>query len=317
MKLSEANRTLKQSGLSVQPYPSGQKREQLLRLMGIESSNFYQELEMDDPLVQTHQDTSYTQDVIALHSHTYYEMIFVRSGNLQYLVGTERYRIRRGDILLVAPGISHRPLFLDTLVEPYDRYVVWMSEEFAAQVKENWPRVRSMPDRAVMLRTAELTDNAVSVWENLFHRGVEEAQRRAAGWQAAVYANTLNILVELYRTIVKDAMPTPPLEKPELLDSIMAYVEDHLAEKITLETTARSFLVSESTISQLFRKRMGVSYYRFVTQRRLIAAKNLILSGVPMGEVAENVGFADYSSFYRAFKQEYGISPTHFRELQG
>ena len=60
---------------------------------------------------------------------------------------------------------------------------------------------------------------------------------------------------------------------------------------------------------------MGVSYYRFVTQRRLIAAKTLIQQGTALENVAEAVGFSDYSGFYRAFKQEYGISPTKFKAL--
>ncbi len=62
---------------------------------------------------------------------------------------------------------------------------------------------------------------------------------------------------------------------------------------------------------------MGISFYQYVTQRRLVAAKNLILQNIPMEIVAGKVGFSDYSSFYRAFKSEYGISPRQFREHQG
>ena len=61
---------------------------------------------------------------------------------------------------------------------------------------------------------------------------------------------------------------------------------------------------------------MGVSFYRCVTQRRLIASKALILQGIPLEQVSERVGFADYSGFYRAFRQEYGISPRQYRRMQ-
>ena len=105
-------------------------------------------------------------------------------------------------------------------------------------------------------------------------------------------------------------------EQPELLDRVMAYIEKHLSEKITLSDVARQFYVSESTVSQLFRKRMGVSFYRCVTQRRLIAAKSLILEGMILELVAVQTGFSDYSSFYRAFKGEFGISPRQFRNQQ-
>ena len=61
---------------------------------------------------------------------------------------------------------------------------------------------------------------------------------------------------------------------------------------------------------------MGLSLYHYITQRRLISAKNLISTGIPLEHVATQVGFSDYSTFYRAFKQEYGISPRQYRSLQ-
>ena len=59
-----------------------------------------------------------------------------------------------------------------------------------------------------------------------------------------------------------------------------------------------------------------MSFYRYVTQRRLIAAKSLIESGAHLEHAALQSGFQDYSGFYRAFRQEYGISPRQYRQLQ-
>ena len=87
-------------------------------------------------------------------------------------------------------------------------------------------------------------------------------------------------------------------------------------EKITLEDTAKHFYVSVSTITQLFRQKMGTSFYHCVTQQRLISAKALIGEGKALEDVSRAVGFADYSTFYRAFKQEFGISPRQYRKLQ-
>ncbi|MBD5093763.1 MAG: helix-turn-helix domain-containing protein [Subdoligranulum sp.] len=52
-------------------------------------------------------------------------------------------------------------------------------------------------------------------------------------------------------------------------------------------------------------------------QRRLLAARQRILAGDSMGSIAEQVGFCDYSAFYRAFKQEYGIAPRDYARLRG
>ena len=69
----------------------------------------YQELEMDSPYLDVHEDTSYTKDYVTLHSHEFYELLFCRSGNLQYLIENTRYQIRKNDIILVPPDTSHRP----------------------------------------------------------------------------------------------------------------------------------------------------------------------------------------------------------------
>ena len=73
--------------------------------------------------------------------------------------------------------------------------------------------------------------------------------------------------------------------------------------------------VSQSTLSKLFRSRLNESFYKYVTQRRLIAAKQLVDSGLSLNQASEQAGFCDYAAFYRAFRKEYRISPIQYREL--
>lgn len=292
--------------------PSSEELKQYLQKHGRPIENLYQEMEMDSRYVDTHSDISYTKDVVQLHSHTFYEVLYCSSGNLQYLLGADRYRLHRGDVVVVPPGVSHRPLFLEQLVEPYARYVIWISPEFMDYARIFCPELNFGAEYR-LLRTAG------TPWESLgqiFAHGCKEAERCAPGWQGVVCGNTLQLLVELKRACNAGQMPPPVMEKPELLDALVNYIEAHLAEKITLESTARQFLVSQSTISQTFRQKLGISFYRFVTQRRLIAAKTEILAGKPLETLYETVGFSDYSTFYRAFRREYGISPSQYRKLQ-
>jgi AraC-like DNA-binding protein len=155
-------------------------------------------------------------------------------------------------------------------------------------------------------------------WEMLgeyFRRGVLEAENQKAGWQAAVAGNTITLLTMMGRSIQERTASVLKAEKPDLLNEVLAYIELRLSEKITLEETARHFYVSVSTITQLFRQKMGTSFYRCVTQRRLIAAKLLINEGKSLEDISRRVGFTDYSSFYRAFKKEYGITPRQYTQL--
>ena len=289
-------------------------KEQLKR-EGIDFQNFYQELEMSVPMAETHRDESYTNASINLHSHNFYEMLFCReSDGVEYLVGADRYRLQTGDIVIVAPGISHRPLLPETMEAPYKRDIIWFSQELVGQLPRMLPGSRlnhPHPD-VIFLRTKG------TKWDflgEMFRSGVKEAERGKPESDGVVLGNTIVILSQIARALEEGSAKQQKAEKPELLEKIMAYIEDHLSEKITLEETAHYFFVSVSTITQLFRQKMGTSFYRCVTQRRLIAAKIRIGQGESLEDVSRAVGFSDYSSFYRAFKKEYGITPRQYTQL--
>lgn len=315
MKLSELQNLVRQLPLSELKEQKGKPLTELLSGAGLELGSFYQELEMESRFVDTHRDISYSNANIHLHSHSFFELLYCsNSCDAEYLVGSERYRLQKGDIILIAPGISHRPLLPEEMTVPYKRDVIWVSTEFMDSVFQMLPQLHpGKPAYSSLLRTAGTQWGTLG---ELFYNGVWESENKAPGWEAAVMGNTVHLLALLYRAFMDRSAPLPKAEKPELPDQVMAYVEAHLREKITLAEVARHFYVSESTVSQTFRKKLGVSFYHYVTQRRLIYAKALIEQGLHLETVSEQVGFTDYSAFYRAFKQEYGISPRQYRKLQ-
>ena len=286
-----------------------------LRSVGLEPGEIYQELEMDNPLVETHQDISYARTHINLHSHSFMEIIFCRSNSsIEYLVGAERFRMEQGDVVIIPPGCSHRPLLPEKVQEPYVRDVLWISQGFMELLFRASPELAS----SVRLGSALLHTDAQTgkLLGDLFEKGVRYAEGGDEDALLAVIGNTITLLVQLRRACQRSTARPGLAEKPQLLDRVLAYIEGNLAGRITLSETAQRFIVSESTITQQFRKRLGVSFYRCVTQRRLIAAKALIEEGMQLEQVGEQVGFTDYSAFYRAFKKEYGISPAQYRKLQ-
>ena len=108
--------------------------------------------------------------------------------------------------------------------------------------------------------------------------------------------------------------PATTLAKKFLLEQITAFIDANLSEKITLKMIASQFSVSVSTITQLFQKKTQTSFHHFVTSRRMEQARTLIRQGTPLEMVCRAIGYRDHSTFYRAFRQTFGISPREYRK---
>ena len=313
MKLGELQK-LTQMMPALQGPQLQQWLQEHLAQIGLDPNAIYQELEMTSPYVDTHRDSSYSNSHVQLHSHTFYEVLYcTNSCGAEYLVGSQRYRLQQGDIIFVPPGVSHRPLLPQDMQEPYKRYVLWLSLEFMAQFASLYPSALTEQNAgASMLRTLD------TPWEylgELFRAGVREAEQQSAGWEAAIIGNTMQLLTQIARASEGQTVPLAA-EQPELLDQIATYVENHYSQPIAIDALARRFFVSSSTISHLVKHKLGVSFHRYLAQRRLIAAKSLIEQGLRLDDVARMTGFSDYSSFFRSFRKEYGISPRQYRTLQ-
>ena len=292
--------------------PEGSARfRELLTANGIDPGTLYQSMEMSSRYVDAHMDVSHPGDVVAPHSHNFCEMVYCLSGGVDYLIGSDHLHIQRGDILSIPPGITHTPLIPEQMSEPYRRHVLWISPDFFSLLS-SMLLLDSSTEKGFPL----LIHTGGTEWEYLggqyFRRCVQECEQQQYRYDAMVFGIAAKLAVQLSRFLQSQNTELP--EKPELLEQIIHYVEAHLAERITVADIAARFWVSPSTFSQLFRKKMGVSFYRYVTQRRLLEAKVLIRSGVPMDQVSIAVGFQDYSTFYRAFKSEFGLSPAQFKK---
>ena len=96
MKLSEMQKYRELVSAHHRSEISNEEMQKAFIADGAILSNLYQEIEMDSDSVDCHDDVNYTKDSVQLHSHTFYEMLYCCSGNVQYLLGAERYRVHRG-----------------------------------------------------------------------------------------------------------------------------------------------------------------------------------------------------------------------------
>lgn len=272
---------------------------------------FYQDLEMGGRYVDAYRDVSSRPLRISLHTHEFYELILFQScPPMEYLVGAERFQVRPGDLLVIPPEVSHCPLLPEDLPQPYIRDVIWFRPDFLRDTAcaFNLPPQALTPE-LLLLRTSGTRWEYLS---SIVRLCVAEAERQANCAEVALVGATWTLLAHLSRARSEDQRAARFLQEPELVDRILAYLDTHLSEKITLEDVARQHFVSKSTVVQHFSKKVGLSFYRYVTLRRLLTAKSLIHQGFSLEEAAAQSGFSDYSAFFRAFKKEFHISPKQY-----
>ena len=271
--------------------------------------------DMPTRFVYGHQNVNLSIRSNRLQSHTFHELICCRNScNMEYLVGSDRYTLQKGDIIWIAPGVSHRPILPEDAADPCLVDILWISTKFIETIAHLVPEWYGVEERKYILHRTARTSRRFLV--DLIHNSIDEIEKRASGWELIIAGNAMAILAQLWRSYTDANTRQDSTQKLELLDRIVAYIEENLEEKITLRDVAQRLYVGESTVSHVFQQKMGISFYHYVIQRRLVAAKNLISEGKPMEWIADQVGFSDYSAFYRAFKKEYGISPKAYRLLQ-
>ncbi len=310
----EEIKTLLGMQYSYQSAAEKRKWNKAMLARGLNPNAYYQEVEMGSPLVNTHRDVNYFYEPMSLHSHAFYEILCCRSNcGVEHLVGQHRYSLQKGDIVLIRPGVSHCAILPENMTIPYERDIIWLSALFL----DNYNKILGLPPVSYDQELPTyLIRTAGTPWEflcDLIHTGVQEESKKQHAWQTTVVGNTMLVFSHLQRAYLSQTAQTLEAETPDLLDNVIAYIENHFQEKLAMTEVAKHFYVSERTISALFRKRLGTTFNHFLTQRRLIAAKTLILEEKPMDVVAVQAGFADYSTFYRAFRKEFGISPNMFK----
>jgi AraC-like DNA-binding protein len=108
--------------------------------------------------------------------------------------------------------------------------------------------------------------------------------------------------------------PSSPYNSPsrnrtrEAVDNARKYLEEHFAENVRLAEIARLTGVSPYHLAREFRTEVGMPLHAYQIQLRVMRAKKLILSGLPISEVSSLVGFYDQSHLGRHFRKLVGVS---------
>jgi AraC-like DNA-binding protein/mannose-6-phosphate isomerase-like protein (cupin superfamily) len=120
-------------------------------------------------------------------------------------------------------------------------------------------------------------------------------------------------LLDVYRQdAVNQGFTTARLDPR--LERVMAHVRGHPEARHTLHDAAAMAELSPTYFSQVFKREFGTSFRAYVVQARLERAHYLLSeTTLPVGQIADTLGYRDVFLFSRQFKQQYGVSPNTLR----
>lgn len=256
---------------------------------------------------------SYLNDV-ALHHHDFYEIYLFLSGNVTYSIESRNYRLLPGDVLLISPLELHQPMFTWEK-QPYERIVLWIDKSFFQELSRLGHDLTRCFDTSQPWHTNLLRADAASrqYITQLMERLIVENESSEFASDLAANACLLQLLILINRLAERTPQHYEVKDKSSpVISSVLGFINEHYSEDLSLDLLASKFFISKYHLSHEFNRLVGTSVYRYIIQKRLAIAKQLLSEGTPPTDVYQHCGFGDYANFYRAFKSEYRISPKEF-----
>ena len=112
-----------------------------------------------------------------------------------------------------------------------------------------------------------------------------------------------------------EALDAPPPVSQERIQLMLAYIQQHFREKLTLEQIAAAAAVSERECLRCFRSCIQTTPFTYLTDYRIQVAERLLrTTNLSVTEIALETGFSDGAYFSKLFRQARSVSPTQFRK---
>lgn len=248
------------------------------------------------------------------HSHDYFEFYFFLGGEVSITIANKKQKLEKGDMILLPPGVKHYITISNPEIA-YQRFVFWITTNFANelyQISEDYTYLlsHSLDSKNYIYHFDTITFNTI---QSKLFLILDELHYDHFGKQTKLSLAVKDLILHLNRVVYELQNPRLLKEKEELFDKIIDYINQHLEEDLSLETLAKLFFVNKYHIAHLFKEKYGIPVHQYIIKKRLALCKDALLNNEEITEICLLCGFSDYSSFYRAFKKEYGLSPKQYK----
>lgn len=237
-------------------------------------------------------------------SHDFAELVCVHSGNVGITADERTYELTDGMSVLHKPGEFHAIRSLDGTTP---RVTVL---SFSSVPTVSSAVFHTSPAQAAILEiiSARLSESVSSSYDGTFSAiSIDDSEE---GLQ--IIKNLLEAFLLLCD--FGDKIIPRHTERDMIFSSLVKYMQEHIAEKLSTEELCRCTGLGRTYLKQLFKQYTGIGIMHYFLLLKLQKAAELLLSGRSVGAASEELGFSSQNYFSYAFKKQYSMTPTKYKE---
>jgi AraC-like DNA-binding protein len=248
----------------------------------------------------------------AVHYHDFNKIMIFISGNVNYSIEGKSYLLKPYDIVLVNAGEIHKPSVLDN--SDYERIIIYVSKQFLNTYSEvdydlNNCFECAKKEHSNVLRIHSIDKSKLyQVCLELEHSFADDSFAKEL-YQKLLF---LEFMIQLNRTVISNHINyLDSIYGNAKLLNLLNYINEHLAEDISIDHLSEHFYLNRYYLMHFFKEETGYTIGNYITEKRLLLAKNLVQNGSSITEACFQSGFKNYSTFSRAFKKAYNTVPKN------
>ena len=233
------------------------------------------------------------------HSHPFYEVHFVLSGEVCYTCGKEAMTARANEALLIPPNAPHRFCRRDKSFN---------MAYLAFQLKPDGEAAMPFPKEVTVFPFSR------DIVQNI--RQIEKIARTGDIFTRSFVGNRLVEIVHDVYTDLGGALPPMALtEDDSRLAAAKRYIDQNKHCRISCEDVASACGISRKQLNRIFKKHTGKTLNDYLLEVQLMYAERLVLQGeYTVKQIGYLLGFQNESGFGAYFKRYFGLSPKRYRE---
>jgi len=250
--------------------------------------------------------------VTYFHSHDYFEFYFFLSGNMRLIMESHTFPLIPHTMIIIPPGHMHMASIIGQAVY-YERFFLYVTRDSLRKISTSdldlsaWVDSMITQERYCFCLNPDTFGTCLRIADEMIHSTGDDcpAARHINRCRVSTLMGTLAQF-----TLAEQAQPTMP--STTHVGKLIDYINQHLAERLTLDELAEQFYISKYYMLHAFKQHTNTSIYSYIQIKRIINAKVLMQSGTSPGEACHLSGFGDYAGFYKTFLRNTGVSPRDY-----